>query len=237
MEKTKRHILSTGPLPQAVREEAAAQNFSIDVVPFIETKFIINDKTAAHIRELFQKPITAVFTSSNAVHAVAQLFQKPMPWKVYSIGSSTANTITQLFQMPISGTAHYGAALADVILKDRVKEIYFFCGTMRRDELPQTLRKANIPVHEVVVYKTVETPQVITTVYDAVLFYSPSAVHSFFSANNIGNETTLFAIGNTTADAVRQHTDRSIIVAQEPDKKGLVRQVMLHFNTKKENTE
>src|SRR4051812_47542596 len=181
MQKSNWHILSTRPLPEAMLAEAATQNICIDVVPFIVTKVFIDDATAARISQLFQKPITAVFTSMNAVTAIAEVPHSLVNWKVYSIGNTTARTIKELFQIPIAGTANDAAALADVIINDGVEEVYFFCGDQRRDALPEKLKHANIAVEEIVVYQTTEMPKTIATEYDAVLFYSPSAVHSFFS--------------------------------------------------------
>lgn len=230
MQKTKRHILSTRPLPQALVEEAAAQNIVIDEMSFIETKSIIDAVVGERIAELFQKPITAVFTSMNAVTAVSELFQKPIPWNVYSIGNTTANLITKLFQLPIVGTANDAEMLADVIIKDNIKEVYFFCGTIRRDVLPQKLRAANISVEEVFVYKTTETPQVVNSFYDAILFYSPSAVESFFSANKIEATTLLFAIGNTTAEKIKQHSGNTLIVSARTGKEDLIKETIAYFN-------
>jgi uroporphyrinogen-III synthase len=153
---------------------------------------------------------------------------------VYSIGNTTEKTVTQLFQIPIAGTAHDAAALADVIIKDNVREVYFFCGSMRRDVLPEMLQKANILVHELVVYQTIETPQPVLVDYDTILFYSPSAVHGFFSVNRINAATTLFAIGNTTAAAIRQHTSARVICAQKPDKHALVQQLIEYIKQKNE---
>lgn len=237
MQKTKRHILSTGPLPEALVHDAAARNIVLDVVPFIRTKPVVDMAIAARIQELFQNPITAVFTSTNAVMAVAALFQSPMPWKVYSIGHATAKTVTQLFQIPISGTADNGTDLAKVIIRDNTSEVFFFCGSMRHDALPALLRQANIPVHEIVVYETVETPLPVAQDYDAILFYSPSAAHSFFSINHPGPETLLFAIGNTTKAEVRQHTAHPVVTAPKPDKEALARLAIQHLSTKKEQTE
>ena len=44
-----------------------------------------------------------------------------------------------------------------------------------------------LSVDEVIVYKTIETPKVLTKQYDGILFFSPSAVKSFFSKNSIVN--------------------------------------------------
>lgn len=232
MQKVEWHILSTRPLPAALIEEAAGQHIFIEEISFIETTPVIDDRIAARIRELFQKPITAVFTSMNAVTAVASIPHASIPWNIYSIGHKTAALITELFQKPIVGTAADAAALADVMIKDGVKEVVFFCGNIRRDVLPDKLRKTNILVEEIVVYQTKELAQVVTKRYDAILFYSPSAVHSFFSGNKINTDTVLFAIGNTTAETIQQYTGNKIYTAAKPDKEDLVQEMIQHFNTK-----
>lgn len=230
MQKTKRHILSTRPLPEALIREAAAQNISIETKSFIETKPVIDAGIAKRIYELFQKPIAAVFTSINAVTAVAELFQKPMPWMVYGIGHATANLITQLFQMPMAGTAANAESLADVIIKNGISDVTFFCGNIRRDVLPEKLRAANISVEEIVVYETIEKPHLVNAFYDAILFYSPSAVQSFFSINKINAATLLFAIGKTTAEQIKQHSDNRVIVASKTGKEDLVQEMIRYFN-------
>lgn len=233
MEKTKRYILSTRSLPETLIQEAAAQNIIIEDISFIQTKPVIDDALARRIAQLFQKPIATVFTSKNAVTAVAAVFQKPKSWKVYSIHNTTARLITQLFKIPISGTAPNAATLADLIIKDGVKKVYFFCNNIRRDELPEKLRRANIMVEEMVVYETIETPAIITTFYDGILFYSPSAVHSFFSMNKIDAATRVFAIGFTTAEAILRYTTNPVLISDNKGKEDLVRQMIQHFNRQK----
>src|SRR5689334_5744790 len=154
MQKTKWHILSTAPLPETLVQEAVAQNIALDVIPFIETKSIVDDRTAAQILELFQKPISVVFTSSKAVSVVTKHFQKPISWRIYTVGNATATLIKDCFQITVSATAKNAVELAEQIIKDKISEVYFFCGNLRRDELPEQLREANILVHEIVVYET-----------------------------------------------------------------------------------
>ena len=142
MAKTEWHILSTRPLPAALIKKRRAQQVFIDEISFIETTPVIDElHCGTNTDELFQKPIVAVFTSMNAVTAVAALPHDLINWTIYSIGHTTAALITQLFQIPIAGTAADAAALADVIIQDGIKEVYFFCGNMRREELPEKLRK------------------------------------------------------------------------------------------------
>lgn len=234
MQKTKRNILSTRSLPEPLVQEAAAQDVIIDEISFIQTKAVIDDALAAQIKELFQKPITAVFTSANAVSAVGHIFQKPRRWKVYAINNTTARLITERFKILIAGMAANAAVLADLIIKDGIKKVYFFCSDIRRDVLPEKLRAANIEVEELVVYQTTETPVEVATSYDGILFYSPSGVHSFFSVNKVDAETQLFAIGFTTAEAILRYTANPVLIADKADKVDLVHQVIRHFNTQKQ---
>ena len=101
------------------------------------------------------------------------------------------------------------SALADSIIKTSIKNIVFFSGDQRRDELPEKLKKNHIEVEEIVVYKTIETPEPISKSYNAILFFSPSAVQSFFSKNTINDSTQIFAIGSTTARAAEPYASQT----------------------------
>jgi uroporphyrinogen-III synthase len=80
------------------------------------------------------------------------------------------------------------------------------------------------------VYKTIETPELLTKSYDAILFFSPSAVQSFFSKNRISDSTQIFAIGSTTADAAESFSRKPIIVAEKPGKENLVDLAIRHYS-------
>jgi uroporphyrinogen-III synthase len=66
-----------------------------------------------------------------------------------------------------------------------------------------------------------------------VIFFSPSAVESFFSMNTVTASLPLFAIGQTTAAAIREHTNNPVVIAAEPDAALLIRQVIDHFEINK----
>ena len=77
-------------------------------------------------------------------------------------------------------------------------KITFFCGNLRRDELPDLLREHQIAIEEVEVYVTVLHSVQLQQELDGVLFFSPSAVQSYLAAGNAVTATA-FCIGNTTA--------------------------------------
>ncbi len=130
----------------------------------------------------------------NAVEAVGKYVAEKNNWKIFCIGNTTRKLVKEIFgEKNIAGTADNASALADSIIESAsIKNIVFFSGNQRRDELPEKLKKNHIKVEEIVVYKTIETPELLTKSYDAILFFSPSAVQSFFSKNTISDSTPNF---------------------------------------------
>jgi uroporphyrinogen-III synthase len=81
-----------------------------------------------------------------------------------------------------------------------------------------------------VVYETLETPVEIPGPLDAVLFFSPSAVNSFFSKNQLEKNTACFAIGATTARTIASYTANKIISSEVPDQSVLVQALRTYFH-------
>jgi len=111
------------------------------------------------------------------------------------------------------------------------KKIIFFCGDQRRDELPAILKDHGIEVEEIVVYKTIPQTIRIDKQYDGIAFYSPSAVDSFFSVNDLNASTIVFSIGLTTSDAIRKYVDNKIIVTTQPGKENLVNRIIDYYTS------
>ena len=95
--------------------------------------------------------------------------------------------------------------------------------------MPQLLKAHQIGLEEMVVYETIVTPHEITKTYDAILFFSPSAVDSFFSVNKASENTILFAIGNTTAKTISNYSNNTVVKADTPEKDNLVKKAVNHF--------
>jgi len=103
--------------------------------------------------------------------------------------------------------------LADEIVKKYSgRSFIFYCGDRRLGTLPKRLRAAGISLEERVVYHTRLKVETFETPFDAVLFFSPSGVKSFTSANDLSHSTAI-CIGPTTARAARKHTDQIITAA------------------------
>lgn len=214
-------VLSTQAVSASLRDEAAQKGIRLDAVPFIRTELL-------EAGELPAGPGIAVFTSQHAVEAVSATTSQ---WKVFCIEGATRRLVEERFGAGVvAGTAPSAEELARKIIgSNPVERVVFFCGDLRRQELPALLRQAGLVVEERIVYRTVLTPQRMERVYDGIVFFSPSAVESFFSANTVTPSTRYFAIGRTTAAAVRARTGREAIVASKPDKEVLIHEMITHF--------
>lgn len=219
MESDKKYLLSTRPLPKAIVEEGAKKGIIIEELSFIATQPIQDDELFQKIKRLSAEQHTVVFTSMNAVEAVASQISEVPAWRIYSIGNTTRKLIEEAWGADkIVATAENAQRLGERLVDDGVKEVVFFCGNIRRDELPNKIRSEGGKVEEVVVYETEETPTNLARDYDGILFFSPSAVQAFFISNKPAKHTILFAIGKTTEEAIRQHKNGKVVVANVTDK-------------------
>lgn len=235
MAENKWNILSTRPLNKTSIESAEAQNVQLDCIEFIQTKAIKTEEIKKQVATLSSEKISVVFTSMNTIEAIKGCLTQTPSWHIYCIGYTTQQLVKEIFgDASIAGTADDASKLADVIIQNKEKELWFFCGDQRREELPNKLRAQQILVEELVVYKTIALPQKIEKNYDGILFYSPSAVHSFFKENNALTQNTFFAIGETTAKAISEYTSNKIITASKPGKEALVQQAIAYFNSKQQ---
>lgn len=230
MDGNKKYLLSTRPLPKGIVEEAAAANVIIEELSFITTNSIQDYALFEKIKAFAVEQRTVVFTSMNAVEAVAAHLQAPPQWDIYSIGNTTRTLIEEKWgKERIAATAENAQRLGERLIDDGVKDVLFFCGNVRRDELPNKVRSEGGKVEEVVVYQTEEIPVKLAKHYDGILFFSPSAVNAFYGQNKPDKKTTLYAIGNTTAEALRQQKAKNVVVGRTTAKVDLARLAVAHL--------
>ena len=231
--QNKVQILSTKKISDSLIKDAAQKNICIDEINFIETKENIPAEIKNRISELSEQNILAIFTSSNAVKVVGKIVSPETNWKIYCIEPATKKTVETIFpNSSIAATAKDAAELSEKIVKENsVKQIVFFCGNQRRDLLPSQLKNNGIEVEELVVYQTIETPQIISKKYDGILFFSPSAVRSFFAKNKLEATTQIFSVGKTTADEINFFSNNPIMISEIPASENLIAEVIKHFSS------
>jgi len=226
------HILSTRQLKKDLVEKAARRHIQADAEAFIQNIPESSRETSEAIRTLSLQPVVAVFTSIHAVEVVKGELDGLTPsWEIYCTGGATKEALLEVFKEEnIIATAKNASGLAEKILQQgQIKEVFFFCSRQRLNDLPETLAAGGVKVNELVVYQTVGTPVVIDKEYDAILFFSPSGVHSFFSVNTIPLSTTLFSIGKTTTATIGSYCGNEVITSQWPGEATLVDLVIDYF--------
>jgi len=167
------------------------------------------------------------------VDAVTSQLTSVPDWRIYCVGGITKETVFNFFgEKTVAGTAKNAKALAEkIILSKDVQHIVFFCGDHRLDELPEMLQANAIAVDEVVVYKTIFISSFITKNYDGIIFFSPSAVHSFFSDNTIATNVVLFSIGNTTTATIKTYCNNKVVTSEWPGKENMIDLVLDYYKT------
>ncbi len=163
-----------------------------------------------------------VFTSQNAVK---NLNQTSFTGRVYASGKQTANALKEKGLETKSGAFETALSLAESIDKDGIRSALFFCGNIRRNELPKYLAKKGIHLKEEVVYHTLLEPKTIPAQKgDALFFMSPSAVESFAMINEFDTEINYYSIGETTANALRKKGVQKINTAVEASFEAMLEQ-------------
>jgi uroporphyrinogen-III synthase len=226
-------ILSTRPVDETTLQQAVARGIRVDVISFIETIAMNEVSIKSRIDFYAGKKCIIIFTSMNAVDAVIKQLQGHQPeWLFFCMGNTTRQLTESYFgNNKIVATGANATQLADeIILWQKTNDYYlpavFFCGDQRRDELPGKLQEKGILLEEITTYKTIDINHTIKDAYDGILFFSPSAVHSFFKTNKANKETIFFAIGETTASTIKDYSDNKIVISDTPSKDDLLKKAV-----------
>ena len=163
----------------------------------------------------------AIFTSQNGVNSFLANWnsQKDTLQEQYSsmncfcVGEKTKELL-EINGFKVIKMTEYASELAGYLVQNHKNDkFHFFCGNIRSNEIPVSLKKNKISFEEIVVYKTTLNPQKFERQFDAILFFSPSGVRSYFEANNKpeSSETLSVCIGTTTASEAKKYSENVII--------------------------
>ncbi len=181
----------------------------------------IKQNSTAHIAN-------AIFTSKNAVKAI--LDSEISVSNCFCVGENTKKLL-QKNDLKVIEVAQNATNLAKTIVKKYKNEDFsFFCGNLRRNELPELLKQNNINFNEHIVYNTHLNTKKFSRFFDGVLFFSPSGVQSYVSENTL-DQSVAFCIGNTTASEAKKYC-KTIVIANKPTVENVIVQVVKYFNKK-----
>jgi len=211
-------ILSTATLPLE-RIKNIPNSVDIQVIPFIEIIQRSGVELMPVITAYGSEKLNVIFTSAHAVKFVSGWLKQKPDWTVYCIRNETRIAVLNWFGPEVNCKfASNALFLSKLMISEGVRKALFFCGDQRLDILPDNLRNNGIDLNELVVYDTRLKPVQLKEPPEIILFFSPTAVRSFFSVNEISSGTTVIAMGTTTAAALKQYTEHPVIISPEADK-------------------
>lgn len=192
-----------------------------------------------------------MFTSAYAIQAVlvraarhGRTLTSHSP-KIAVVGPATRDKATRAgFSVEHMAQTHLGVALAEE-LEDRLsgKRVLLPRSDRANPDLPTALRKLGAHVTEVIAYRTVRPSdadqerlaRVARGEADAILFFSPSAVHSFIELSgrqqlkSLQDRVAMAAIGPVTAGALREAGVHRIVIAVEASASAVVQALESRF--------
>ena len=159
-----------------------------------------------------------VISSKNALDACLEAYGKHSKkcQQVECIGLRTAQKLIDA-EMPLK---HIGAN-ADELLHNHAQEQYdtirFFCGTSRRDTIPDRAAELGVNYIEQIVYDSKAAyPNVKNKGWDGIIFTSPLAAQSLVKNNKLDTAIPCIAMGKTTAKEVRNLGFKTVLVPKRP---------------------
>lgn len=218
-------ILSTKLLREATERRLAETGTEVVVKPFIRIDI------PGQITIPPAQKADAIITSANTIKALTGISdQLPAFDTVYCIAGRTEALVKEYLK-PVNIVARpYASALLEVIITvQHTYPLWFFRGNKALPAIPEGLQNAGIPFEAIEVYRNTATPVMLNEDFDAILFFSPSAVESFLQNNYIHDNTITFAIGKTTAKALKPFA-KKVVISKEPTEESVIKAVLEYFN-------
>ncbi len=195
----------------------------------------------------------AIFTSVNVVHALVtrsaalglDLHQIGKPPRIAVVGPATRQEAEHAgFSVDYVAKTHLGVALAEE-LGEQLRDTSVFLPRSDRanPDLPAALRRFGAKLTDVVAYRTLlptdldreRVARIAAHEADAVLFFSPSAVHNFVELvgrpqlSTLQESAAMAAVGPVTAAALREAGVHRIVVAADTTPAAVVAALEAHF--------
>lgn len=228
-------LLSTRALGNAARDYIRHEQWQADIVGMIElhgVPVIDRIKTFFADYESNRENLVLIFSSENAVKWLKWALEKfgftfPQEIRAVSVGEKTMQAAREhLRVVPVLSEKNSSLLLEAIGNAFSTETVFsFFCGNRRVEILPAGLKAKGFSVNEYIVYETALTPHKIVKEYDAVLFFSPSAVDSFFKVNTWRREMMAVSIGHSTSAALCGYGVEKILVADEPNETSMLKKL------------
>ena len=194
-------LLSTKIVSSHFKDELIKIDISVVEYPIIKIDPL-------HIKINHVRP-TLIFTSQNAVNIIfesSDIVKKIKNKNCFCVGQKTKVLLNEK-GLNVIKMFENAKDLARFLVKNHKKESFsFFCGKQRRKEIETSLNQCKmvLDIHEI--YETTYTSKHFETYFDGILFFSPSAVSSYFTKNTWPENAHGFCIGSSTSKTLSQFT-------------------------------
>ena len=196
-------LLSTKTLSPRIKDHLTKIGTSIVEYPLIKIKplHLTNQKIQSML----------IFTSQNAVILANKnnaLKNKIIGKKSFCVGEKTRKLLEK-FGFKVIEMRENANDLAHFLVEKYNKNSFsFFFGKKRRSEIESLfkIKNMNVEIHEL--YDTLFINKKIKGPFDGIIFFSPSAVLSFFENNKWPKDCHGFCIGKSTAETLKKFTTK-----------------------------
>ncbi|SHE69348.1 uroporphyrinogen-III synthase [Psychroflexus salarius] len=187
-------LLSTKKLTESQRQLVLNTNHSLVEYNAISTEVKPEAIPKRNIKN-------AIITSQTAAKICIK--HQLMFKSVFCVGQKTANLLINAgYNVVLICT--YAKYLSQILVEAYSNETFnLLCSTQRLNTIPSALTSAGIEFKEHHIYSTIPHYKSFSNQFDAVLFFSPSGVKSFFSVNT-KTPNYLVCIGETTAQSAKK---------------------------------
>ena len=217
-------LLSTKTLSFDIKDHLTKIGSSVEEHPLIEIHplYLTNPKIQSML----------IFTSQNSVRLVNKnnaLKNKIIGKKSFCVGEKTRELLEQTGFKVIEMKENANDLANFLVEKYNKNSFSFFCGRKRRSEIELLFKKNNITIEIHELYDTLFINKKFKSPFDGIIFFSPSAVLSFFENNKWPKDSHGFCIGKSTAETLKKYTI-NYSEAKHPNEEQLLLTIINYFS-------
>ncbi|MEL6676364.1 MAG: uroporphyrinogen-III synthase [Bacteroidota bacterium] len=226
----KSEYIATRQLSTQSLEQIQAAGLRLRTVPLIDSRQVRLGRPLDGLAERW------IFTSAKAVKSLLaqdrQAFLAAAAARTLAVVGEKSTRLLKEQGLTVAVTAPQAEALTELLIAAyEPGGATYFCGNRSMETLPNLLQFAGFKLETYPVYETLLMPQEVSwKTAKGALFFSPSAVDSYFQENSWPVEKTAFAIGTTTAKALATAGVKQIETAGYPSEAALIQKLLTWEN-------
>ena len=169
-----------------------------------------------------------IITSQNAAKIVID--NKVLIKNCFCVGEKTKDLLENNGFNVVKAKRSSEELAKSILRKNKNEDFWYFCGNIRREELPSLIKDEVNVYREIVIYNTSPVLKKVNQDYKDIIFCSPSAVESYTQENSLENSTA-YCIGETTAKEAEKYT-KEVIISNEQNLEELLKTTVKHLKKK-----